>query len=202
MWNEILPFYNQELDRVHRLTLEFAKKYPKVASHLGISSNQMKDPDLGRITEAFAFLSAHIHYKIEDDFPEIAEALLRVLYPHYLSSIPSFSIVQFNAIPELQTFHTIQKNSMIETTSHYSESCQFVTSYPVTLWPIEIVDCQLTAKPFKAPTPPDPNVAMQTGAIIQLTLKCTAPKLNFATLAPEFLRFYIDGPLLFCISII
>lgn len=195
---ELLAYYNQELNRVHHLTLEFARKYPKIAKHLAVNSGHVEDPDVARIIESFAFLSANIHYKINDDFPEIAESMLRVLYPHYLCTIPSFSIVQFKQIHELQGAHFIEKSSLLETTSLYEKTCSFTTLYPVALWPIEVWDCRLNSKPFKAPYP-EPNTSQfklneKIEAILQLTLKCTSPKQTFSSLAPECLRFYLDGP--------
>ena len=46
--------------------------------------------------EGFAFLAARVHLKIDDEFPEITEALLSILYPHYIRPIPSMSIVQMH----------------------------------------------------------------------------------------------------------
>ena len=42
--------------------------------------------------EAFALLAARVHLRIDDDFPQITEALLNILYPHYLRPVPSMSV--------------------------------------------------------------------------------------------------------------
>lgn len=193
MFDQILPFYHQELNRINKLASEFAKLYPKVASHLNINSKTAEDPDVGRIIEAFAYLTAHIQYKIDDDFPEIAESLLNVLFPHYLRPIPSFSIVQFNPKPDYKTKYFIPKNSEIETSS-YSKSCIFTTTYPVELWPLEIESASFSSKPFKTHLPIIPNIKEKVEAIIHLKIKSCSVKNNISDLALKSLRFFIDGP--------
>jgi len=44
--------------------------------------DKCEDPHVERLLEGFAFLAARTHLKIDDEFPEITEALLNVLYPH------------------------------------------------------------------------------------------------------------------------
>src|SRR3546814_17090562 len=49
--------------------------------------------------ESFAFLTGRIHKKLDDEFPQITEALLSVLYPHFLRPVPSMSIAQLLPAP-------------------------------------------------------------------------------------------------------
>ena len=56
--------------------------------------DKCEDPHVERMLEAFAFLAARVHLKIDDEFPEITEALLSILYPHYLRPIPSMSVAR------------------------------------------------------------------------------------------------------------
>src|SRR5439155_1678832 len=83
------------LSLLRQMGAEFAAKYPKLASRLLLESDASEDPHVERLIQAFAFLAARVHHKLDDEFPEITEALLNVLYPHYLAPIPSMSIVQF-----------------------------------------------------------------------------------------------------------
>ena len=53
-----------------------------------LEPNKCEDPHVERMLEAFAFLAARVHLKIDDDFPEISEALLNIVYPHYVRPIP------------------------------------------------------------------------------------------------------------------
>ncbi|MDQ3253356.1 MAG: type VI secretion system baseplate subunit TssF, partial [Acidobacteriota bacterium] len=95
MRDELLGYYERELAFLRHMGAEFAQKYPKIAARLQIESDKCEDPHVERMIEAFAFLAGRIHLKIDDEFPEVTESLLNVLYPHYLAPIPSMSIVQF-----------------------------------------------------------------------------------------------------------
>jgi type VI secretion system protein ImpG len=79
---------------------------PKIAEFREVSSlrgsskpDKCEDPHVERLLEAFAFLAARVHLKIDDEFPEITEALLSVVYPHYIRPIPSMSIVELEVDP-------------------------------------------------------------------------------------------------------
>src|SRR3954462_8394675 len=82
---------------------EFADKYPRIASRLLLEADKCEDPHVERLLEGFAFLAARVHLKIDDEFPQITEALLNILYPHYLRPIPSLSLAQFQIDPEQNT---------------------------------------------------------------------------------------------------
>src|SRR5689334_24270961 len=95
---------------------EFAQKYPKIASRLVLESDKCEDPHVERLLEAFAFLAARVHLKIDDDFPEITQALLGIVYPHFIRPIPSMSIVEFQIDEEqgkLATALKIPKESLL-----------------------------------------------------------------------------------------
>ena len=91
MRDELLGYYERELGFLRQMGAEFAQKYPKVAGRLLLEPDKCEDPHVERMIEAFAFLAGRVHLKIDDEFPEITESLLNVLYPHYLAPIPSMS---------------------------------------------------------------------------------------------------------------
>src|SRR5919201_3300234 len=100
MPDDLLNYYERELTFLRQIGAEFAVKYPKIASRLLLDSDTSEDPHVERLIQAFAFLAARVHHKIDDEYPEITESLLNVLYPHFLAPIPSLSIVQFGADPD------------------------------------------------------------------------------------------------------
>ncbi len=100
MRDELLAYYERELTFLRQMGAEFAEKYPKIASRLLLEPDRCEDPHVERMVEAFAFLAARVHLKIDDEFPEISEALLGVLYPHYVRPIPSMTVVEFHVDPE------------------------------------------------------------------------------------------------------
>src|SRR5512146_782863 len=100
MREDLLSYYERELTFLRQMGAEFAQKYPKVAGRLLLEPDRCEDPHVERLLEAFAFLAARVHLKVDDDFPEITNALLGALYPHYLRPIPSMSVVQMHVDPE------------------------------------------------------------------------------------------------------
>ena len=84
MLDEPLPYYEQELSHLRFLGQEFAAQYPKIASRLLIEGDNCEDPHTERLIEAFSFLSARVHKKLDDEFPEIVEFLQQ----HKISSHP------------------------------------------------------------------------------------------------------------------
>src|SRR6201993_1755137 len=114
MRDELLLFYERELDYLRKSAAQFAARYPKVASRLVLEPTKCEDPHVERLLEGFAFLAARVHLKIDDEFPEITEALLGIVYPHFIRPIPSMSVVQFYLDPDrgkLSTGLPIEKDT-------------------------------------------------------------------------------------------
>ena len=89
--DDLLKYYERELAFIRQMGAQFAKDYPKIAGRLRLSPEVSHDPHVERLIEAFAFLTARIRFKLEDDFPEIAQSLLDVVYPHLLAPVPSMA---------------------------------------------------------------------------------------------------------------
>ena len=197
MRDELLGYYERELGFLRQMGAEFAQKYPKIAGRLLLEPDKCEDPHVERMIEAFAFLAGRVHLKIDDEFPEITESLLNVLYPHYLAPIPSMSIAQFSLDAEqgkLTTGYTIERGAVLYSRPIQGTPCRFRTCYPVTLWPIEITACSL-----ESPDPVD-GKGKWSRAVLKISLRC----LNNTRLAElalgedrsrliESLRFYING---------
>jgi type VI secretion system protein ImpG len=186
MDDQLLNYYERELTFIREMGAEFARKYPKIAGRLLLEPDKCEDPHTERLIEAFAFISGRIHKKIDDDFPEITESLLSIIYPHYVSPIPPMSIVKFE--PLKQTIppagYSIAKKTALFSKPVSGTPCQFTTSYPVTLWPIDVVSAGLR----------DPKKAVkgaQQAIVIRLK---TFNDLSFSQLGWEKLRFFLNGP--------
>src|SRR2546425_5108518 len=98
--DDLLLYYERELAFLRDMGAEFALKYPKIASRLVMEPDKCEDPHVERLLEGFSFLAARVHLKIDDEFPEITEALLNILYPHYIRPIPSMSVAEFHVDSE------------------------------------------------------------------------------------------------------
>ena len=190
MADDLLTYYERELSFLRQMGAEFAGKYPKIAGRLLLEADASEDPHVERLIQAFAFLAARVHHKVDDEFPEITEALLNVLYPHYLAPIPSMSIVQFVLDPDqgkLTSGYAIAKNSTLYSQSVDGSPCRFRTCYPLTLWPLQVETASLEAVDSRLGLLPRAAVGL-----IRLEIRCLAG-VNFAELELDHLRFFLHG---------
>src|SRR5215813_10112820 len=95
MSDTLLPYYDRELNAIRRLAADFAAAHPKIAGRLRLTPDAVDDPHVARLLEGTAFLAARVHHRLDDEFPELTDALLGVLYPHYLAPVPSCMVAQF-----------------------------------------------------------------------------------------------------------
>jgi type VI secretion system protein ImpG len=191
MRDELLLYYERELDYLRKSAAQFAERHPKVASRLVLEPTKCEDPHVERMLEAFAFLAARVHLKLEDEFPEITEALLSVVYPQLVRPIPSMSVVEFQLDPEkgkLTSGMKIDRNSQLHSKPISGVPCTFRTCYDTTLWPLSV-----TAAELNAPSRLKPAVKTSDSAwAIRLELRCLKD-VSFVSLKPDKLRFYLDG---------
>jgi type VI secretion system protein ImpG len=186
MDDKLLNYYEQELTFIREMGAEFARKYPKIAGRLLIEPDKCEDPHTERLIEAFAFLCGRIHKKIDDDFPEITESLVSILYPHYINPIPSMSVVRFEPVKQNipPTGYRIDQNTALYSKPVSGAPCEFATCYPVRLWPIQVVSAVLQ-------DPKKPAKGAQHAIVIQLK---TFNNLNLSQLGWKKLRFFLNGP--------
>ena len=188
MADEILTYYERELSFLRQTGAEFAASYPKIASRLLLEADKCEDPHVERLIQAFAFLAARIRYKLDDDFPEITDSLLSVLYPHYLAPVPSMAIVQFVLDAErgkLTEPFRIARGAKLFSPPVSGAPCRFHTAYPVTLWPLTVASARLG--------PADGlGASRRAVSVIRLGLRAHGGT-SIAGLRPDALRFFLHG---------
>ncbi len=191
MSDELLPYYEKELAYIRQLGAEFATEHPKIAGRLGINAETIEDPHVSRLIESFAYLNARIQHKLDDDFPELSDALLEVLFPHYQRPIPSMSIVQFVADEKkLESIYRIAQNTLIETEQFQGETCRFSTTYETLLHPFKLSQANLLGIPFSTPGSQQFKGA---GGVLKLSLQTFNKEITFAEEKPDNIRFYLKG---------
>jgi type VI secretion system protein ImpG len=191
MSDALLPYFNRELQAIRKLAQEFAEAHPKVAGRLRISGDAVDDPHVERLLDGVAFLAARVHHRLDDEFPELTDALLGVLYPHYLAPVPSCTVLQFGCQPDLLVPFEIKPGLTLDSEPVRGESCRFRTAYPVTLWPIEIESVRLSGLPLAVPVNPLAGGAVSA---LRIVLKCANPDVTFAQLGVEQLRMFLRAP--------
>ncbi len=192
--DEFLAYYTGELAYLRELGAEFAREYPKIAGRLLLGTDECADPHVERLLEAFAFLTARIRRKIDDESSEITDALFHVIYPHFQRPLPSISIVQLQPGADgasLIEGCTVASGTRLTSAETGGLKCSYRTTYPVTLWPIEIVDARVHGDLADLSDAPS-----GAAGVIQLRLRCSngVTYRQLPLSEPAFrLRFYLDG---------
>ena len=166
--------FQNELDALRNSAREFSKKYPALAPGLSGAST---DPDVERILQGTAFLSAGIREQLNTEFPDFAQSILRTIAPDYLKDIPASTIVEFKPRTILNNPVTIKSGSRLDTSVSQDSNCRFSTCSDVNIHPIAIGSCEVSGD--------------EKSTTIDLYLKNTSianPNLSF-----DDLRFYISG---------
>jgi type VI secretion system protein ImpG len=189
--DDLLLYYERELHFLRQMGTEFADKYPKIASRLIMEPDKCEDPHVERLLEAFSFLAARVHLKIDDEFPEITQALFSILYPHYTRPIPSMSIVQFQVDSGpggLTQAQQIPRGALLNSRPVAGEPCQFQTCFDTAVWPISVADAE-----WKTPDRLNPPIrANDAVGAIRIEMRCP-PETSFPKLGVSGLRFFISG---------
>jgi len=189
--DELLLYYERELTFLRQMGAEFAGKYPKIASRLNLEADKCEDPHIERLLESFAFLAARVHLKLDDDFPEITEALLSIVYPHFIRPVPSMTVVEFQVRPEQAQIGSglkIARGSVLSSRPVAGVPCKFRTCYDTMVWPLTVAEAE-----WKSPDRLGlPVKAADAVAALRVELRCW-PGGDFAKLNPGTLRFFLNG---------
>jgi len=190
MSESLLPYFNRELAAIRRDAGEFAEAFPKVAGRLRLTADSVDDPFVGRLLEGVAYLAARVQHRLDDELPEISDALLEMLSPHLLAPVPSMTTLRLGGPPDGKAPIRAPRGLPVETEPVRGEPVRFRTCHDVTIWPIQLEAARLGGLPLAAPANPRAGGAV---ACLRLTFKTTAPGLSFAELGPDRLRLHLRG---------
>jgi type VI secretion system protein ImpG len=193
----LLRHYNLELQHLRQMGAEFAKQFPKIAARLGMDGLQVADPYVERLLEGFGFMAARVQLKLEAEFPQFTQALLEIVYPHYLAPTPSMAIAQVlpdTKEPGLATGkRTIPRGTTMRSLLGGDDvtACEFSSSRDITLWPVEIASASYFSFAPDLPLTQLP-IAPRIKGGVRIRLRTTAG-LKFAQTAIDHLCFYLTG---------
>lgn len=178
----ILRYYQEEMRYLHESGEQFAKSHPDEAKLLNVGSLTDRDPYVERLFEGFAFLTARIRERLDDELPEYTEGLLGLLWPHLLRPVPSLSVVEFRPTPGMVSKTTpLARGSELRSVEVGEEHtvCRFSTTQEVRLQPFQLLDAKLAW----------PNTESSS-----LTLRFRLAKgIDYGKLAPSPLRIYLHA---------
>jgi type VI secretion system protein ImpG len=170
-------YYQGELAQLKELAAEFSRAHPALAPML---SGPSADPDVERLLEGVAYLTALLRQKLDDEFPEIVHDLMHLIWPHYLRPVPSATLIAFSPKKTLKQSSKIPAGVHVASVPVEGTSCVFKTSYEVEVHPLTLLDASFTQPSGKSP-------------VIKVLLELNGPKLS--DWQPQALRFFLAGDL-------
>jgi len=184
---ELLPYYEKQLQEFGQQSRAFADKYPKIAQRLSLNQEQIDDPHIERLIQAFSLIAARIDKKLADSYDIFTRSLFEVMFPQYLRHFPACSVVSFedlNKQKQLTDVHIIPKGTALKSRSFKGVQCEFNTSAEVKLLPI-----QLESLSFQ--TNPSAHIHLNQNATLNLKFELLNPAKNW--LKNEKLPIYLDA---------
>lgn len=194
MSERLYGFYQDELDFIREEVREFGGRFSKVASRLRLAADSVEDPHVSRLIDSFALLTARLRLKIEDEFPEICQAMLQSLYPQYLAPVPSVAICQFELDEvgaDLGQGFVIDRGSRVESEEIEGQACHFRTCFDLELFPFKVAKTEYFKPPFPFPT--EPAWADKAESAIRIELAPISGKIDWNKTDVKRLRFYLGG---------
>lgn len=129
------PRFDQELEFLRDMGAEFSARYPREAARLGLQGG---DPDVERLLEGFAFLTARIREDMDGEFAVLINALLHQFWPDAVRPLPCVSVVELRPGKDNMT----QTVRVPRNTSLYLEGepqqCTFRTVYDTCVLPLSL----------------------------------------------------------------
>lgn len=134
-------YYLSELSYLREMGRAFGLANPSVA---GLLVERGTDPDVERLLEGFAFLTARMRERVEDDVPEMVQGLTELLLPHYLRPLPACSIVEFTPqVRALRGRSRLAAGAEVASQPVDGTACLFRTTTDVDLLPLTVQDALL-----------------------------------------------------------
>lgn len=142
-----LRYYDAEMRYLLEAGEEFARAHPEQAAMLNLDKAGARDPYVERLFEGFAFLMGRLREKLDDDLPELTEGLVSLLWPHYLRTIPSMSVVEFTPVwREMKEPMRIARGFEVNSRpiGEKGTRCRYTTTKEITLQPLALDHARLS----------------------------------------------------------
>jgi len=168
-------YYEDELNKLKHLAQEFAQANPALAPMLADSS---ADPDVERLLEGVAFLTGLTRQKLDDEFPEFAQELANLLFPHYLRPIPACTLLCFTPKAPLREVARIAAGVELASLPVDGTPCRFSTCDALEIQPLSLHRVELENR---------------AGSIPRLVLEFELQGGSLESWSAESLRFFLGS---------
>jgi type VI secretion system protein ImpG len=197
--DELFEKYERELVILRSLCREYAQRYPKVAAKLQLGGEACDDPHVERLIQAVALLCARVTKRLDDSYPQFTEALLNLLFPHYLRPFPSCAVIRFLGAPGGDNSNlSVARGTLLETAPVRGVPCTFKTVYDVLHSTVMLASASFDAM-ICAPA----ATRLADGVTSSLNLVFGSAELGkpICAEAAAVIRVYADGDPSFCATL-
>jgi type VI secretion system protein ImpG len=197
MDQRFVKFYEEELHHLQEMGAEFAREFPKVAARLGMRGLEVADPYVERLLEGVAFMAARVQLKLDAQFPRFTQALLEIVYPHYLAPTPAMLVARLQpdtADPSLASgTRKVPRGTLLTSVvgPDAATACEFQTAHDVTLLPLEVTSASYFSFAPDLPLNTLP-IARRIKGGLRIRLRTTAG-VKVEQLNADRLCFYLAG---------
>lgn len=190
--DQILQYYETELDYMRRAFDEFEKSHPQKAKALGISAGRSTDPDVQRLSDSLALHAARLSKRLDETLPETALDLTRIIAPTFLMGAPSYAAVKLNDKADTFSDSTViaAGTHMPVVLSGETPDCIYTVAQDTHLNPLEIQSTRIERAPLPFRTPED---LRGCEAAICVTIAALDPSQALSSIDLEQLEFYVSA---------
>ncbi|PHI31719.1 type VI secretion system baseplate subunit TssF [Budvicia aquatica] len=126
--------FQDEITFIKSTVQDFADAHPQLPQFI---IEESTDPDVERLLDGLAFLTGTLKAKLEQDFPELVQSLLMLLWPNYLRPTPSMTILNASVTgsdnPTLVTKGTVVSDNSLEQPACTFRSCRDLLAHPLNI---------------------------------------------------------------------
>lgn len=189
MIDDLIHFYQRELDYLGDSAAAFAAANPVVAGRLNLSRDKIEDPHVERLIQSVAFLNARLRHKIDDEFADLSDALIETLYPHLIAPLPSFMVAQFEPSPDLVAPMAVPRGTPIDAQTIDGAPCRYETAAATQIHPLRLTSVTMAGDPYPRPG----GAPLGTTGVLHVEIEGLTPEVDIAKLGLDRLRFFIRG---------
>ncbi|MDB4841595.1 type VI secretion system baseplate subunit TssF [Planktomarina sp.] len=190
--DDILQHYEAELDYMRRAFSEFEVAHPQKARALNIKAGQSGDPDVQRLSDSLALVSARLSKRLDDTLPEFALDLARMIAPTFLLGAPAYCPVQMVAAEtSLMGSLLIDAGTTLDIEAKGDRpACRFSVARPTQVAPVKVSGVQLERAPLSFELP---NELHNCEAAIRVALATFDESLPLSDILSGGLELYVSA---------
>ena len=167
--------------KLRKIGADFSADHPILAPLLAETGT---DPDVQRLLEGVAFLSAHVQQRLDDEFPELVHTLLESISPDALRPLPSMTIMSFRPKSNLSDTFVVPKGTYIDSSPVDGTTCRFQTCYDIPVHLLELSSVHVQEEAI---------FEESHAELLAITLELNLTTQTLEDWSADHLRFYLAG---------